>query len=153
MSENLVEEVTQLYHSIYGSDIRIASVAGKPYLGLVVKNGDYDVTGIVSGNAFSEAVAITKQRYITTIFTPLSEDGSEGSNFIALTKRMTGVDLNTKINVLKAELILASLKVSQIKTINSIAHRISSTGDSIEFIVDFATVTNEGSDLAVSGAI
>ena len=153
MSEDLTQEVTQLYYAIYGSDIRIAPVANKPYLGLVVKNGDYDVTGIVSGNAFNEAIVITKQRYLTTIFTPLSDDGLDGSNFSTLTKQMDGVDLNTKINVLKAELILASLKVPQIQTIDSITHKVSTDGSSLEFIIGFTTITDESSNLTIMEAI
>ena len=150
--EDDLKNVAYLYSMLYGSDIRIKPISGKPYMALAIENGDFDVTGIVEGNVFNEAVAITIQRYLVQLYTPLSDDGLTGSNFLALTRSLDGVDMATRIKVLKAELLLVCLKIPQIKTITNIKDKIIDSY-TIAFEVNFELITGEWSDFVITGVV
>jgi len=150
--EDDLKNVAYLYSMLYGSDIRIKPISNKPYMAIAIENGDFDVTGIVEGNKFNEAVAITIQRYLVQLYTPLSSDGLTGSNFLSLTRSLDGIDIDTKIKVLKAELLLVGLKIPQIKTIRSITHQIINSY-TLAFAVNFEIITGEWSDFMITGVV
>lgn len=150
--EDDLKNVAYLYAMLYGSDIRIKPIANKPYMAIAIENGDFDVTGIVEGNKFNEAVAITIQRYLVQLYTPLSADGLTGSNFLTLTRSLDGVDTINKIKVLKAELLLVGLKIPQIKTITSIKDKIIDA-HTLAFEVNFELITGEWSNFIITGVV
>jgi len=142
-SEDDLKNIAYLYSMLYGSDIRLKPIANKPYMALAIENGDFDVTGIVEGSRFSEAVAITIQRYLVQLYTPLSDDELTGSNFLYLTRSLEGVSTDNRIKILKAELLLVGLKIPQIKTITNIKHNIINSF-TLAFEVNFELITGEG---------
>ncbi len=148
--EEDLKNVAILYSMVYGSDIKIKPISGKPYMAIAIENGDYDATGIVEGNLFNEAVAITIQRYLVELYTPLSSDGLSGSNFLQLVRTLDGIPLETKIKVLKAELLLVGLKIPQIKSITKIGHLVIDP-HTLAFQVDFELITGEWSDFTITG--
>lgn len=150
--EDDLKNTAYLYSMLYGSDIRIKPISGKPYMALAIENGDFDVTGIVEGNKFNEAVAITIQRYLVQLYTPLSVDGLIGSNFLNLVRSLDGVDTVSKIKVLKAELLLVGLKIPQIKTITRIKDTIIDA-HTLAFEVNFELITGEWSDFLITGVV
>lgn len=151
-NEDDLKNTAYLYAMLYGSDIRIKPISGKPYMALAIENGDFDVSGIVEGNKFNEAVAITIQRYLVQLYTPLSVDGLTGSNFLNLVRSLDGVDTISKIKVLKAELLLVGLKIPQIKTITRIKDTIIDV-HTLGFEVNFELITGEWSDFLITGVI
>lgn len=151
-SEDDLKNTAYLYSMLYGSDIRLKPIVNKPYMALAIENGDFDVAGIVEGNHFNEAVTITIQRYLVQLYTPLSDDGLTGSNFLSLTRSLDGVNITTKIKILKAELLLVGLKIPQIKTITNIKHNIIDSF-TLAFAVNFELITGELSDFVITGAI
>jgi len=148
--EDDLKNVANLYSLLYGSDIKIKAIAGKPYMGIAVSNGDFDVTGIVEGNKFFEAVAITTQRYLVELYTPISSDGLTGSNFLRLVRSLDGIDTDTRVKVLKAELLLVGLKIPQIKSIIKITHHVIDV-HTLTFEVQFELITGELSDFIITG--
>jgi len=150
--EDDLKNTAYIYMMLYGSDIRIKPIADKPYMALAIENGDFDVTGIVEGNTFNEAVAITIQRYLVQLYTPLSDDGLTGSNFLSLVRSLDGVDTQSKIKILKAELLLVGLKIPQIKTIRNINHKILDAY-TLSFEVNFELITGEYSDFMITGVV
>lgn len=151
-SEDDLKNIAYMYSMLYGSDIRIKPIVGRPYMAIAIDNGDFDVTGMVEGNKFNEAVAITIQRYLVELYTPLSTDGLNGSNFLLLTRSLDGIDLATKIKILTSELLLVGLKIPQIKTITSIKNKIIDSF-TLSFEVNFELITGEWSDFIITGVV
>jgi len=151
-SEEDLFNLATVYNLIYGSDIRLRPVSNKPYLGLAIENGDFDVAGIVEGNRFDDAISITIQRYLVELFTPLSSDGLIGSNFQVFTKSLDGVPLDRRIDILRAELLLTAQKLPQISRILGINHRIYD-GNNLTFEVNFELLTGEVSSFQLNGVI
>jgi len=150
--EDDLKNLAYMYSMVYGSDIKIKPVSSKPYMAIAIENGDYGVVGIVEGNNFGEAAVITIQRYLVELYSPLSADGLSGSNFLRLVKSLDGVNINTKIKVLKAELLLIGLKIPQIKSIVEISHLIINAF-TLSFKVQFELITGELSDFTVTGVV
>ncbi len=149
-SEDDLKNIAIMYNMLYGSDIKIEPIANKPYMAIAINNGDFDITGIVEGNRFNEAVAITIQRYLVELYTPLSTDGLTGSNFLLYTRSLDGIDTATKVKILKAELLLVGLKIPQIKAITNIKSRIVDSF-TLSFEVNFELITGEYSDFVITG--
>ncbi len=148
--EDDLKNIALLYNLLYGSDIKIEGISNRPYMALAIENGDFVVTGIVEGNSFGEAISISIQRYLVELYTPLSTEGFRGSNFIRFTRSLEGVDTDTKVRILKAELLLVGLKIPQIKTVTSVRHRIIDAF-TIAFQVEFELMTGERTDFVVTG--
>lgn len=148
--EDDLKNIALMYSMLYGSDIKIIPVASKPYMALDVNNGDFDITGIVEGNVFNEAVAITIQRYLVALYTPFDVVTGIGSNFMMLTRSLEGLDIDTKIKILKAELLLIGLTIPQIKTVTSIKHNVIDSY-TLAFQVNFELITGEWSDFLITG--
>ena len=85
---------------------------------------------------------ITTQRYLVELYTPLSTDGLQGSNFIKFSKELDGVDIDTRIKILKAELLLVGLKIPQIKAIKQIT-AVQLDAHTLKFGVNFELITGE----------
>jgi len=151
-SEDDLKNIAMLYSMLYGSDIKIKPIADRPYMAISIENGDFDVTGIVEGNVFNEAIAITIQRYLVELYTPLSEDGLSGSNFIMLTRSLEGIDTQSKIKILKAELLMVGLKIPQIKSITNIESKVIDSY-TLSFSVTFEIITGELSNFIVTGVV
>lgn len=149
--EDDLKNIAYLYNMIYGSDIRIKPIPEKPYMGLSIENGDFAVTGIVENNTFNEAMAITIQRYLVELYTPLS-NGLNGSNFLYFASSLDGIPIDTKIKILKSELLLTGLKIPQIKRITNIETKIIDTF-TLSFNINFELITGELSNFIVTGAV
>lgn len=150
--DEAIINLSTVYASIYGTDLRISPIVGTSYLGLDTRNGDFDVVGIAEGNSFKDAINITIQRLLVRLYTPLSEDTDNGSDFI-LFATIPNMPSTDKVKLLKAEILLATTAIPQIASVVSILDSVDSSNGVIKLALNFTLVTGEKAEMTLVEAL